>query len=173
MGHTEVTKHWANLLKQRSLLYSNRSQFKSEGDYAEQWSSSSTEDQNRVMAMVTQANTAWGLVMELLRELLMAQDDVNAGALRRLDNKELEREAHQAMLITRSQMVALSDMRGGRNEEQHRNSFVLPQTAWAQISLVTEHIDKLMLQIQEGFAHVGTRLEMDFPPFHAAAEIEL
>jgi hypothetical protein len=171
MGTFEIGVIWQNLLKQRALVYQNRASFRDADDYVAKRLSGKLEDQNRVSAIETQTNTAWSQVVDLLRELLMMQDEENADSLKRMDAKEVLAAARQAGLVSAAQWEKLDTIRGGRNESAHRYSFVPPLAVWDQINLVADSIDKLMGQLQAGFEKAGVKLEMDFPEFEDRGEI--
>jgi uncharacterized protein YutE (UPF0331/DUF86 family) len=171
MGSVAIGETWGELLKQRALLYANRVGFADVEDYIAQKHSGKLEEQNRVMAIEAQTNLAWTLMTDLIRAVLVAQDEADATSIRGMTVGEWLEVARTRRVITREQWEALDTLQGGRNELVHAYQHVRDRAAWKQIELMGGEIDSLMWRLQTKLEDIGERVEMDFPNFEGGVDL--
>jgi hypothetical protein len=101
----------------------------------------------------------------MMRQWLMEQAGAARSKLKAAKAWEVLEMAGGEGLITQTMQAVLEEVGAGRNESQHGYASLPPRAAWLQILRCEDTIDKVMLQIQEGFEKLGVELVMDLPEF--------
>jgi hypothetical protein len=166
----EVAKPWRKLLEERELLHDTLGEFAGVEAYTSARGSKKLKERQHTAALEFFVGNVFNLVVDLAKELLIANAQADRRALKRQGADQILKMADEAGMLRSED---LEEIQLGRNEGQHQYAFMAVQQAWRQITLVESSIDKIMAQLQIGFEKAGVKLDMDWPGFVGEEEVGL
>lgn len=161
----DIRLPWDDLLAKRALLHETRRQFDGVEDYGRKIASEALQDRKDAAALEHFAETAFNLLVDLSRELLVQMNPSDRGAIKGLGAEEVLLGLRKGKVFTAARWEVLDEIRGGRNALQHGASFVPWRAVWTQVELIEGNIDGSIADLQSGFAKVGVTLSVNFPDF--------